>query len=71
MDVRLFYFHVTKCILSNSKEVGKLEIAYSGVKMKQYSKVSYLKFELTETMFGESMSLKTIKKNKLKAKILA
>ena len=55
----------TKCILFGSKlkfkNAGKLNIMYNGIKIKQYSKVTYLGCLLDETMSGESMALKTIK----------
>ena len=61
----------TKCILFGSKlklkNAGKLNIMYNGIEIKQYSKVTYLGCLLEETMSGESMALKTIKKiNQLK-----
>ena len=56
----------TKCILFGSKfklkNTGKLNIMYNGIEIKQYSKVTYLGCLLDETMSGESMALKTIKK---------
>ena len=56
----------TKCILLGLKlqlkNAGKLNIMYNGIKIKQYSKVTYLGCLLDETMSGESMALKTIKK---------
>ena len=36
---------------------------YNGTEVKQYSKVTYLGCLLDETMPGESVALKTIKKN--------
>ena len=55
-----------KCILFSSKlnfkNAGKLNIMYNGIEIKQYSKVTYLGCLLDETMSGESMALKTIKK---------
>ena len=35
---------------------------YNGIEIKQYSKVTYLDCLLDETMSGESMALKTVKK---------
>ena len=56
----------TKCILFGSKlklkKARKLNIMYNGIKIKQYSKVTYLGCLLDETMSGESMALKTFKK---------
>ena len=56
----------TKCILFGSKQklknAGKLNIMYNGIEMKQYSKGTYLGCLLDETMSGERMALKTIKK---------
>ena len=42
---------------------------YNGIKIKQYSKVTYLGCLMDETISGESMALKTIKK-KQKLKFL-
>ena len=44
------------------KNTGKLNIMYNGIEIKLYSKVTYLGCLLDETMSGESMALKTIKK---------
>ena len=44
----------------NLKNVGKLNIMYNGIEIKQYSKVTYLCCLLDETMSGESMALKSI-----------
>ena len=56
----------TKCIHFGSKiklkKGGKLSIIYNRIKIKQYSKVTYLGCLLDETISGESMALKTIKK---------
>ena len=56
----------TKCTLFGLKlklkNAGKLNIIYNGTEIKQYSKVTYLDFLLDETMSGESMALKAIKK---------
>ena len=43
---------------------------YNGIEIKQYSKVTYLGCLLDETMSGESMALKTIKKINQKIKDL-
>ena len=43
---------------------------YNGIEIKQYSKVTYLGCLLDETMSGESMALKTIKKINQKLKFL-
>ena len=63
----------TKCILFGSKlklkNAGKLNIMYNGIEIKQYSKVTYLGWLLDETMSGESMALKTIKKIYQKLKV--
>ena len=54
----------TKCILLGSKlklkNAGKFHIMHNGIEIKQYS--TYLGCLLDETMSGESMALKTIKK---------
>ena len=56
----------TKSILFGSKrklrKVGKLNITYQGVDIKQKSQVTYLGCILDETMSGEPMAHKTIKK---------
>ena len=43
---------------------------YNGIEIKQYAKVTYLGCLLDETMSGESMTLKTIKKVNQKLKFL-
>ena len=64
----------TKCILFGLKlklrNAGELNIMYNGIEIKQYSKVTYLGCLLDETMSGESMALKTIKKINQKLKFL-
>ena len=64
----------TKCILFSSKlklkNAEKLNIMYNGIEITQYSKVTYLGCLLDETMSGESMALKTIKKINQKIKDL-
>ena len=56
----------TKSILFGSKrklrKVGKLNITYQGIDIKQNSQVTYLGCILDETMSGEPMAYKTIKK---------
>ena len=54
----------------NLKNAGKFNIMYNGIEIKQYSKVTYLGYFLDETMSGESMALKTIKKINQKLKFL-
>ena len=56
----------TKSILFGSKrklrQVGKLNITYHGIVIKQNSQVNYLVCILDETMSGAAMAFKTIKK---------
>ena len=56
----------TKSILFGIKrklrKVGKLNITYQGIDIKQNSQVTYLGCILDETMSGEPMAYKTIKK---------
>ena len=56
----------TKSILFGSKrklrKVGKLNITYQGIDIKQNSQVTYLGCILDETMSGKPMAYKTIKK---------
>ena len=56
----------TKSILFGSKrklrKVGKLNITYQGIDVKQKSQVTYLGCRLDETMSGEPLAYKTIKK---------
>ena len=52
------------------KNPGKLNIMYNGNEIKQYSKVTYFGCLLDETMSGESMELKTIRKINQNLKIL-
>ena len=56
----------TKSILFGSKrklrKVGKLSITYQGIDVKQNSQVTYLGCILDETMSGEPLAYKTIKK---------
>ena len=64
----------TKYILSGSKfklkNAGKLNIMYNGIEIKQYSTVTYLGCLLNETLSGELMTLKTIKKINQTLKLL-
>ena len=57
----------TKSLLFGTKrklrKVGKLNITYQGVDIKQKSQVTYLGCILDETMSGEPVTYKTIKKN--------
>ena len=56
----------TKSILFSTKnrkrKIGTLDIQYGDVKIKQYSKVTYLGCELDESLSGEAMALKVINK---------
>ena len=56
----------TKSILFSTKnrkrEIGTLDIQYGDVKIKQYSKVTYLGCELDKSLSGEAMTLKVINK---------
>ena len=56
----------TKSILFGSKrklrKVGKLNITYQGIDIQQNSQVTYLGCTLDETISGEPMAYKTIKK---------
>ena len=56
----------TKSILFSTKnrkrKIGTLDIQYGAVKIKQYSKVTYLGCELDESLSGEAMALKVINK---------
>ena len=56
----------TKSILFSTKnrkrKIGTLDTEYGDVKIKQYSKVTYLGCELEESLFGEAMALKVINK---------
>ena len=65
----------TKSILFSTKnrkrKIGTLDIQYGDVKIKQYSKVTYLGCELDESLSGEAVALKVINKinGKLKKQI--
>ena len=54
----------TKSILFSTKnrkrKIGTLDIQYGDVKIKQYSKVTYLGCELDESLSGEAMALEVI-----------
>ena len=56
----------TKCILFASKQkmkrAGKLEISFNNIEIKQYSSLTYLGCILYNTLSGEAMATKTIKK---------
>ena len=56
----------SKSILSSTKnrkrEIGTLDMQYENVKIKQYSKVTYLDCDLDESLSGEAMVLKDINK---------
>ena len=56
----------TKSILFSTKSrkrtIWTLGIKYGDVKIKQYSKVTYLGCELDESLSGEAMALKVINK---------
>ena len=51
------------CSTKNRKrKIGTLDIQYGNVKIKQYSKVTYLGCELDESLSGVAMALKVINK---------
>ena len=56
----------TKSILFSTKnrkrKIGTLDIQYDDVKIKQYSKATYLGCELDESLLGEAMALEVINK---------
>ena len=56
----------TKSVLFSTKnrkrKIGTLDIQYGDVKIKQYSKVTYLGCELDESLSGEAMALKVTNK---------
>ena len=56
----------SKSILSSTKnrkrEIGTLDMQYENVKIKQYSKVTYLDCDLDKSLSGEAMVLKDINK---------
>ena len=58
----------TKSILSpkhRSKPIGQIDISYKGVKIKQYSKVTYLGCVLDECLTGESMAMQVCTKKQV------
>ena len=61
----------TKSILFSTKnrkrKIGTLGMQYSGVKSKQYSKITYLGCRLDESLSGKVMALKVI--NKIKGRL--
>ena len=56
----------TKSILysvkNRKRKTGTLDMQCGGIKIKQYSKVTYLGCELDESLSGEAMALKVINK---------
>ena len=64
----------TKSILFASKrkikKLQKLEIIYNNIRIKQHSRVTYLGCILEETMSGESMANKVIRKVNARLKFL-
>ena len=77
MDIKLsihFGEDKTKSILFYTKrrkrKIGTLGIQYGDVKIKQYSKVIYLRCELDESLSGEAMALKVINKINSRLKFL-
>ena len=64
---REFTLEKTKLNLSffsikNRKNVGTIDINYNGIKIKQYSKVACLGWELDENLSVEAMAVKVINK---------
>ena len=53
-----------------SKSVGQIDISYKDVKIKQYSKVTYLGYALDECLTGESMTMQVCIKVTSKLKFL-
>ena len=47
---------------NRKREIGTLDIRYGDEKIKQYSKVTYLGYELDESFSGKSMALEVINK---------
>ena len=47
---------------NRKRKTGPLDIQYGGIKIKQYSKVTYLSCELEESLSGEARDLKNINK---------
>ena len=64
----------TKSILFASKQkmkrAGKLEISFNNIEIKQYSSLTYLGCILDNTLLGEAMATKTIKKINARLKFL-
>ena len=64
----------TKSILfstkNRKKKIGTLDIQYGDVKIKQYSKVTYLGCELDENLLGEAIALKGMNKINSRLKFL-
>ena len=64
----------TKSILFSTKnikrKIGTLDIQYGDVKIKQYSKVTYLGCELDENLLGEAIALKGMNKINSRLKFL-
>ena len=48
---------------NGKRKIGTLDIQYGDVKIKQYSKVTYLVWELDKNLSGEAMALKVINKS--------
>ena len=64
----------TKSILFSpkhrSKSIGQIDISYKDIKIKQYSKVTYLGCVLDECLTGESMAMQVCTKVTSKLKFL-
>ena len=59
------------CSTENRKsKIGTLDIQYGDVKIKQYSKVTYLGCELDENLLGEAIALKGMNKINSRLKFL-
>ena len=52
------------------RKIGTRNIQYGDVKIKQYSKVTYLGCELDKSLSGEAMALKVINKINSRLKFL-
>ena len=52
------------------KRAGKLEISFNNIEIKQYSSLTYLGCILDNTLSGEAMATKTIKKINARLKFL-
>ena len=52
-------------------KIGTLDIQYGHVKIKQYSKVTYLGCELDKSLSGEAMALKVMNKINSRLKLLS